>query len=219
MTDQVAANDQLPSRFTRCFLAAIEKQIGLYSLHAMMLQAGLPCQAKLSDQYGGQSGTGVRGNIDTILGLKEISTTQSSSLQECFRNYYGKGAPRTLLRIGRLTFHELVHTAPLPAKLQFLFRGLLPPIERRRRTMQFLAGQFQLPNNPSAARWLDSELIFIDSSGYTTCEQKSDESICWTTLGLILEALEWSTGESAEAEEIACRAMGADACRFKVHQA
>jgi predicted hydrocarbon binding protein len=93
--------------------------------------------------------------------------------------------------------------------------GGCPPA-RRRRSLELLANTLREGGGEASVHTLDMDLLLVDHSAATTLNQTSTEPICFVTLGLIQGALFWVTGQETDMEEIACKAVGAPACEFKI---
>jgi predicted hydrocarbon binding protein len=63
---------------------------------------------------------------------------------------------------------------------------------------------------------LDLDLLFADHASPATDGQSASAPICFVTQGLIRESLFWATGQRYDVEETSCRAMGDNACEFKI---
>ncbi len=191
----------LSNHFMRVFLQAIEDEMGTYSLWMMLRQAGL-------ERY-----------IETLLPFNDETDSRASeyaALQRSMRVYFGQGARGSLNRIGRTAWSWMVKTASLGQKGSlFLARGL--PLQARcKRVLDYLASQMRGKDGQVSLHLLDVVLFFVDVSSDATYGQRAEEPICWGTLGMIQGALAWATGEEFDVEEVSCRSMGAEACRFKI---
>lgn len=139
-----------------------------------------------------------------------------ASLQQALRMYYGRGARGLLLRIGRQLWDNMMEHASLTDKAQLQVARALPVPSRRKRVLEMVAGWMQMYKGSTSVHLLDIDLLVVDRGSATTQGQSHAEPICYVTLGLIQGALFWATGIEANVTEIACRAMGAPACEFKI---
>jgi predicted hydrocarbon binding protein len=138
-----------------------------------------------------------------------------ASIQLALRLFYGRGARGLLLRIGANMWERFVAEANFREKTELEILRRLPVPARRKRTLEFIAEQFRAGGGAAMVHLLDTDLLFVDRSGAATCGQESSEPICFVTHGLLEAALYWVTGQSADVEEVSCKAMGAEACEFK----
>jgi predicted hydrocarbon binding protein len=63
---------------------------------------------------------------------------------------------------------------------------------------------------------VDLDLLLIDHVSPAAEGQHDSTPICYVTQGLIRESLIWATGQDFDVEEISCKAMGQDACEFRI---
>lgn len=192
---------RLINRFMHLFFQAVEEQMGVYSLHMMLRQAGL-------ERY-----------VDRLPPTNrraEIFSSEYARFQKEIRDYYGKGARGSLNRIGRCVFQRMEQEAFLPDKIRLLWLRLLPAIARRKLILDWLAGQLQMPDGRMSVHSLDLDLVFVVHSSDSTCGQSADEPVCWVMQGMLQEALLWATGEEPDIEEIGCQAAGGDTCTFRI---
>ena len=100
------------------------------------------------------------------------------------------------------------------AQLEIVRR--LPVPARRRRVLELVADTLREGGGAASVHTLDLDLLLVDHSAAATINQTSADPICFVTLGLIQGALFWAAGQEADMEEIACKAVGAPACEFKI---
>ncbi len=193
---------RLQARFTRNFMRAVEENMGSYCLHMMLRQANL-------ERYITPS---------TSLAVEKILASEFAAFQKAIRDYYGTGARGSLIRIGQRSLDLIMNEDAFIQKIRFLFFRLLPAEMRRKRLLEYLAGVIQQPGTIRSLFTLDKELIFVDATSDTTYQQSSSAPICWATVGMIHRAIVLSTGEEADIVEINCRAMGDEACKFRISQ-
>jgi predicted hydrocarbon binding protein len=193
----------LPADFMRCFLGAIAIDMGNYSLQLMLHQAGLQ-------------------RFSTTATLPEdVSGTRASefaALQNSIRAYYGQGARGSLNRIGRTAWRELVGAAGFGRKARHAVARLLPLSLRAHLVLDDLAARMRGADGNVSVHLLDVDLYFFDHTSDATFGQTASEPICWATLGMVQGAVQWATGVEYDVEEITCRAMGADACQFRIRK-
>jgi predicted hydrocarbon binding protein len=139
-----------------------------------------------------------------------------ASLQQAFRQFYGQGARGILLRIGEGMWNRMLAQANLLEKAEMEIVRWLPVPARRRRMLDLVADTLQTGGGSASVYTLDLDLLMVDHSAAAAINQTSTEPICFVTFSLIQAALFWATGQEADMEEIACRAVGAPACEFKI---
>ena len=139
-----------------------------------------------------------------------------ASLQQALRKFYGRGARGILLRIGEGMWDRMMAQANFLEKAELGIVRWLPVPARRRRILDLVADTLQEGGGAASVHTLDLDLLLVDHSAAATLNQTSAEPICFVTLGLIQGALFWAAGQEADMEEIACKAVGAPACEFKI---
>jgi predicted hydrocarbon binding protein len=189
------------NRFMRLFFQAVEEQIGAYSLHMMLRQAGL-------DRYVDHLPPNNR--------RAEIRSGEYAQFQKAIRSYYGKGARGSLNRIGRRVFQRMEKEAIIPDKIRLFGIRIFPLSMRRIQILAWLAGQLQRPDGKITVHTFDQELIFVVHSNDSTCGQTEHLPVCWVTQGMLQESLLWATGEESDIEEICCQAAGGETCTFRI---
>jgi len=194
-------NRRLPNRYARCFMRAVQDEIGVYSLHMLLRNAGL-------DRY--------IEDLPPDNSRPEILASEFAALHNAIREYFGRGARGSLNRIGRVTWQLMFNDASIGYRVGLFAARLLPPLPRNRKVLEHLAAQMREPDGDVSVHLLDRDLIFMDTSSDSTFGQTVDEPICWATLGMIQAAIIWATGEEQDVDEISCRAAGATACKFRI---
>ena len=181
------------------FIETTIAEIGAKNLPAVLTKSGLP--AEWAD-------------LAHVKKLGKQSAAEAyAGLQQALRTYYGRGARGTLQRIGINLWSQMLDSASLRDKTQSkLLRGM-PTTMRRKAALELLA---RLLGGDISVHTLDLNLLLVDRSSPTTLNQHDDEVICHVTHGLIREAIYWATEKEPNIEEIACRAMGAQNCEFKI---
>ncbi len=139
-----------------------------------------------------------------------------ADLQKVLRTYYGRGARGILLRVGGQMWKKLLDRAPLTLKPQIALARGLPASASAKPALELLAKLFSTKPGDLTVHTLDPNLLLVDHAGPASTGQRSDEPICWVTMGLIREALYWGAGREFDVTETSCRALGAQACEFKI---
>ncbi len=139
-----------------------------------------------------------------------------ASLQKALRMYYGRGARGLLLRSGHRLWESTINRVSIKEKAELWIARVLPATSRCKRAVEMVAGWLQVEEGSTSVHLLDVDLLLVDRGSAATRNQNDDEPICHVTLGLLQGALFWAARRDADVDEIACRAMGAPACEFKI---
>lgn len=193
----------LPNEFTWSFWQAVSQEIGAYSLNMILLKAGLN---KFVER-------------ETSLPRREPLSAQEFGLfQRTLGEYYGRGARGLLTRAGAGAWRVMQKRLSLRRKLLVGILRLLPPALSARLVLRNLAFLLNYPGDWKAVKLADREYSYAAFFGLGCAEQSADEPVCWTIVGLIRGALESVTRRTYEVEEVACRAMGAETCLFRIRR-
>lgn len=201
-TSDQRADRFLPGHLSHCFLRAAAVEAGEYAVLMMLHQAGLTRFTNSDDQL-----------VEPAQGLR---AAELAALQTTMREYYGRGARGMLNRIGEAAWLELQQEVSLGHKVWRVLRRALPRNVRARQTLEELARHLRGADGNVAVHLLDVELYLIDRSSDSTFGQAAEEPVCWVTMGMIEAALRQTLGSDVDVEEVNCRAMGAEACKFRV---
>lgn len=191
---------RLTARYFQGFMQAIKDEIGAYSLRMMLINAGL--ESNVSEGYLPEG--------------QEVLSSELAALHQAIREYYGTGARGSLNRIGRGVWKWLITETTFDQKINLSMMRILSRASRRMKSLEYLAAQMNMSDGQVSVHLLDTDLIFVDQTSDTTYDQSSDEPICWATTGMIQAALRWASGEEYGVDEISCRAMGDEACKFRI---
>ncbi len=191
----------LPGHCSRCFLRAAAAEAGEYALLMMLQQTGL-----------------ARFAVDGKLVEPEqgLRASELAGLQASMREYYGRGARGMLNRIGEAAWTELQQDESLGGKALRILRRGLPRSARARQTLEELARQMSGSDGDVSVHLLDVDLYLIDRTSDSTLGQAAEQPICWVTTGMIEAALRQALGSDVDVEEVNCRVLGAEACKFRV---
>ncbi|KAF0108373.1 MAG: 4-vinyl reductase 4VR [Anaerolineaceae bacterium] len=192
----------ISSRLLKQFVHATFEEVGVDKLPQVLASAGLSPAVVEAE------------SINRLDG--RAAAELYARLQQALRQFYGRGARGTLLRIGRSIWGRMTAEASFLEKAELEIIRRLPVPARRRRTVDLVAGSLRAGSESTTVHLLDTDLLLVDRSAAAAAGQESAAPICFVTLGLLEAALYWATGQPADVEEIACRAMGAPACEFKV---
>ncbi len=182
------------------FMLAISEEIGNFSLQLILQQAG----------YDGFP-PGWPGRV-----LAGMRSSEFAAIQRCVRDYYGRGARGLLLRVGRETWTAMIETASPARKALIRLSKFTPRAYRIRLSLDLLAEKLRGPDGKAEVQPQGQDFLLLDYTSDGTYGQKTAEPVCWSTQGLIQGALFWSIGNEMDVEEIGCRAMGDEACKFRI---
>ena len=155
--------------------------------------------------------------MDSFLKMDAVDTARTyAALQFAVRSYFGRGARGVLLRVGQRLWNHLLNDSALGGKAQAAVIKRLPLSTRRKPTLELLARFIGAKSGDITVHTLDLDLLLVDHASPTTHDQRDPAPICFVTQGLIRESLSWATGQGYNVDEIACKAMGAGSCEFKI---
>jgi predicted hydrocarbon binding protein len=198
---EMRVNRNLPARMSWLLLKALVKEISDYSLKSMLEQTGIGTLNELSVRIEGGMG---------------LSSDEFARLLASVREYYGSGARGILTRVGRTAWNELAHQSGIGLGGKGLVGRIMLRKRVARQVLRILARELSGKTGEITIHLLDLDLYLVDRTSDTTYGQHADEPICFTTIGMIQEALSWGTGVAYDVEETACMAAGADTCKFRI---
>jgi predicted hydrocarbon binding protein len=191
------------SRILRRFVEAVAVELGTDQFHAMLALSQLPAEW-------------TKPQIFLKMNPTESAKTYAA-LQAALRTYYGRGARGVLLRVGQSLWNLLLQDSALGGKTQAAFIKRLPLTTRRRKsTLELLARMIGAQADDITVHTLDLDLILVDHASPAAEGQHASHPICFVTQGLIHESLLWATKQRFDVEEASCKAMGKDACEFRI---
>ena len=193
---------KVSSAFIILFCESVIGQLGKTNLAAVLEKASLP------------AGWAEPATFQTLNGFE--STRAYAGLQRAMRTYYGRGARGVLMRVGSNMWEPLLKHASLMQKARSAVVRGLPLDARRKPTLDLLADFLSVDKGDVTVHTLDLDLLLADHTSPGTLDTTDDEPICYVTRGLIREALYWATGIEHDIEETSCRALGEEACEFKI---
>ncbi len=193
---------KVKSTYLAFFYDAIVGQLGPNNLAAVLEKASLPLGWA---------------QPDTFQKMNSFEATRAyAGLQQAMRTYYGRGARGVLLRVGGNMWEPLLKKAPLLQKVQIAIIRRLPVDTRRKQILDMLAVFLSAEKGDVTVHSLDLDMLLIDHASPGTLDITEDRPVCFVTQGLIREALYWATGYEYDIEETSCRALGEEACEFKI---
>jgi predicted hydrocarbon binding protein len=156
-------------------------------------------------------------DVDAISSLDDLQAGATyAKIQQLLRIYYGRGARGSLLRIGQNLWGPVLHEQGILDRVLAAGMKFLPTGSRHQPALDLLAKIMRGGEGSVSVHKLDLNLLFVDSSSPTTVDLNELQPVCFVTLGLIRGVLYWATGVNYDVEETSCRAMGNDACEFKI---
>lgn len=189
----------IPAVYFAALLSAAQQEAGSYSLEMLMEQAGLP---ELFPGSGEQ--------------VRTARATDLSRLLQAFRHYYGQGGRGLINRVGRAAWLRLARGLTWQDHLALAFWRFSGGDGQQKKALQLLARFLGDADGQISLHAMDRDLILVDRIADTALEQKEEQPICWNMVGMIQACLAWSTGREHDVEEIACRAAGAEACKYRI---
>jgi predicted hydrocarbon binding protein len=190
------------SRILRRFVEAVAAELGADQFKVMLSLAKLPPEWAAPESF---------------LRMDPVESARVyAALQEAMRTYYGRGARGVLLRVGQRMWLLLLEDAALGGKAQAALIKRLPFSTSRKSILELLARSLGAQSGDITVHNLDLDLLLIDNVSPGTQGQQDAQPICYVTQGLIRQSLRWATGRDFDVEETSCKAMGQDACQFKI---
>ena len=193
-------------------LSQVEELMGRRSLIVLLRKAGL------------------REYIDRLPPLSDrpnITVAQYSALLA--NTYFTFGAPEArhiFVRTGRLLAVELRHRRASQFALAGTALKLLPVTKGMHYVLQKLADQGAEMYGASYQLDEDAEALFFEIADCPYCAEIARQgqernwpvtrAVCHVPTAILEEMMEWITGEKHLVEEVACVALGADVCRFRI---
>jgi len=190
------------NRILRRFAETVALELGIDQFKAMLALSNLPPNWTKPDTF--------------LKTPPEDATHVYAALQLAMRTYFGRGARGTLIRVGQRLWNILLEDSALGGKAQAAFVKRLPLDTRRKPTLELLAKLISSQSGDITIHTLDHDLLLADHASPSTHDQASSIPICYITQGLIRESLFWGTGQGHDVEETSCKAMGEEACEFRI---
>ena len=156
-------------------------------------------------------------DMKVINSLNEHQAAETyAEIQHRLRAYYGRGARGILLRIGQNLWKSTLEEQGIMVRILAAGVKLIPAGMRQKPALDLLARVMRGKEGSVSVHTMDLNLLFVDSSSPTTEGLQESQPVCFVTLGLIRGLLFWATENDHDVEETGCRAMGNDACEFKI---
>jgi predicted hydrocarbon binding protein len=186
------------NRITRIYLDALGEIIGRHGLSALLRLAKLSRWIESPPPY------------DEQLAVDFVDFT---ALNETLEEMYGVRGGRALaLRAGRVSFHAILEQLGAQEELEAGGFHELPLPERITTLLQKIAGV--MAGETDAKVWVsqpaaDRLLYHLEPSASCWARTHMERPVCHSTMGLLLEAIEWAAGEEEYmVEEVSCAATG-----------
>lgn len=193
----------MPNAALRVLLDAIEEVMGANGTKAVLNAGGL---SKYINNFPPK---------DLEMNAK---FSEYGAIQQAVEEFYGpRGARAMLLRIGRATFQYGLRDQPALLGLVGVALKALPEKTRMKFILERMANAaVERVNQPTTV--VDEEDAFYFIVDQCPCHWRPDHEkpCCFTTVGVLMEAMAWCTGKLYKVEEVACIANGATNCVYRV---
>jgi predicted hydrocarbon binding protein len=193
----------MPNAALRVLLDAIEEVMGENGTKAVLNAGGL---SKYINNYPPKD-----------LEMK-ATFAEYGAVQQAVEEFYGpRGARAMLLRIGRATFQFGLRDQPAILGLVGVALKALPEKTRMKLILERMANAaVERVNQPTTL--IEEEDAFYFVVDRCPCEWRPahDKPCCYTTMGVLMEAMAWTTGKFYKVEEVACIANGASNCVYRI---
>ena len=201
----MSENVELVNKAFRVILLAIDDVVGPHGTAAILRQAGL---AQYIDNYPPS---------DSAYGGHQLR--YMSQINRALFDIYGRRGARAILqREGRGRARNGIEENGRVAGAPKLAAKLLPRRTKVKLTLDTAAREYseQLGTHVSIAE--EGDVFFWQDPQCGNCiDWQSEQPVCFTTVGFIHGLVAWILeDEDFKVEEVACRAAGAAACRYRV---
>ena len=150
-----------------------------------------------------------------------IQTSQYARLNAAIEEFYGRGGPGILKRIGKASFEYAVREQAALLGVAGVALKLLPERQRIKFILTQMVGALK-KSNAQVEAWVDDSgerVAYLESTCGICHSRTSETSICHLYIGSIGEAVRWATGREHQIIETHCLARGDPYCRFEVGEA
>jgi predicted hydrocarbon binding protein len=196
-----------PNKMGRILLTSLEEVMGRNGLNALLNLVGLR-------QFIGHLPPDDSGN--------EFDFAHISNINKGLAEIYGpRGARGLALRGGRAIFSKGLRQFGALAGVGDLAFKVLPLQTKLKIGVPAVARIFsQFSDQTSRVEIYEEHFDYIIERCSMCWGQHTERMICYIAVGILQEALRWvSGGLEFRIDEVACHAMGADACVFKIDKA
>jgi hypothetical protein len=196
-------DNHIVNALVRQALVAIEEVMGANGLKAVLNTSGL----------GRYVGNPPPDNLEPA-----INAADYARLNQAVEDFYGRGGPGFLKRIGKASFQYGIREQPALMGIAGVALKVMPKPQRVTFILNSVANALK-KSNPQVDAWVESEggqIAYIERT-CAICEGRaSAEPVCHLYVGSLGEAVRWATGEDYPVVETHCRAKGDPHCRFVV---
>lgn len=150
-----------------------------------------------------------------------IQASQYARLNAAIEEFYGRGGPGILKRIGKASFEYAVREQATLLGIAGAALKLLPERQRIKFILNSMVGALK-KSNPQVQAWVDDSgerVAYLESTCAICHSRQSEKPICHLYIGSIGEAVRWATGREHVITETHCLAKGDPHCRFEVGEA
>jgi bacteriochlorophyll 4-vinyl reductase len=150
-----------------------------------------------------------------------IQTSQYARLNAAIEEFYGRGGPGILKRVGKASFEYAVREQSALLGLAGAALKLLPEKQRIKFILNQMVSALK-KTNAQVEAWVDDSgerVAYLESTCAICHSRTSDKPICHLYIGSIGEAVRWATGREHVITETHCLAKGDPCCRFEVGEA
>ena len=193
----------LPNAQLRILLVAIEEVMGENGAKAVLNAGGL---GHFIDNY-------PPNNTELESGMADFGAAQ-----QAVEDFYGpRGARAMLIRIGRATFRYSLQEQPAILGLTGLALKALPTGARMKLVLDNITDAANKDVNLKAhLREEPDAYYYVNEICPCIWRPKHDKPACFTTVGVLQEAMQWATGKNFRVTEAACISNGASACVYRI---
>jgi len=150
-----------------------------------------------------------------------IQTSQYARLNAAIEEFYGRGGPGILKRIGKASFEYAVREQAALLGVAGVALKLLPERQRIKFILTQMVGALK-KSNAQVEAWVDDSgerVAYLESTCGICHSRTSETPICHLYVGSIGEAVRWAIGREHQIIETHCLAKGDPYCRFEVGEA
>ena len=160
--DQSTSQRNLANRFVRAFFDAFEAEVGTYSLHLMLREAGLE---EYIDHLPPKDNQAV------------ITADQFARFYQAIREYFGRGARGSLMRVGQTVFQTAMKESSPASKAKSTMMRLASKEARRKYALDFLTSWLLDIGENATVHPLDMDLVVVMPSSVTSLGCISTEPV------------------------------------------
>lgn len=152
---------------------------------------------------------------------KDVSYVDYGEAQQAVEDFYGpRGARAFMLRIGRATFRYALQEQPAILGLAGLALKLLPQDTRMKLILNRIAqGAHETLDMPAHVEETLEHFIYVAED--CPCRYRKRDlktPCCYVTVGGLMEAMRWATGDEHNVTEFTCINIGDNACRYRIEK-